>query len=92
MKRATGSIRMGGKLMNKKLLKLEQKIVKEIATPKYKYLKVGTKLSIHLDKRVVITCTEGYYHDTVRYPRKIRILWLGKKKTWIKLIPLERVQ
>lgn len=83
-------IRMGDKVMSKKLMKLEERIQKEIATPKHKYLSIGN-LSIHLDKRVKSTCTEGKYHDPVCYPKKIRILWRGKKSFWIKCIPLERV-
>jgi hypothetical protein len=80
---------MGDKVMSKKLMKLEKRIAKEIATPKHKYLSIGN-LSIHLDKRYVSGCTEGRYHDPITFPKKLRILWVGKN-TWVKVIPLEKV-
>ena len=79
-------IRSGDKVMNKKLLKLEEKIIREIATPKHKYLKFG-KLSIHLDKAKISICTEGRYHDPIHFPRQIRILFISHKKLLVKTIP-----
>lgn len=99
MKRATGNIRSGGKIMNKKLLRQEQQIQKEIATPGHKYLKIG-HLSIHLDPRSICTCTEGQYHSPLVTPKRIRFMYnrritlglLGYSHTvcWVRCIDLTR--
>lgn len=78
--------KMGDKIMSKKVAKREKKIQKEFSTPKHKYFKMGN-LSIHLDKASKSTCTEGRYHAPIYFPKKIRIMWRGKRG-WIKCIPL----
>ena len=74
-------IRVGDKVMNRQLVKLEAKIVREIATPKYKYPHLG-RLSIHYRKRrkkpYII---EGMFYlenHGKTFPPAITIIWQGK--------------
>ena len=74
-------IRISDKVMNKQLVKLEARIVREIATPKYKYFHLG-RLSIHYRKR----CKKPYIIEGKFYPENhgktfppaITIIWQGK--------------
>ena len=74
-------IRAGDKVMNKRLVKLEARIVREIATPKHKYFRLG-KLSIHYRKRRRLPyIIEGKFHPenyNKTFTPKITIMWCGK--------------
>lgn len=70
--------RTGDKVASRKMARLEARIVKEIATPKHKYLNLG-RLSVHYDCARDSYNTEGIWHAPIHFPAQIRILYLGRK-------------
>ena len=84
--------RTSDKVMNKQLVKLEARIVREIAMPKYRYFHLG-KLSVHYRKRR----RQPYIVEGKIYPEnhsktflpQITIMWQGKRG-FIKSIPLRK--
>lgn len=81
--------RIGDKVMSTKIAKLEQAIIKDIATPRHKYLRLG-RLSVHYDKARTKYCTEGVWHAPVYIFAQLRILYLGRKHVWVHTIKCGR--
>ena len=70
--------RIGDKIMSRKIAQIERAIIKDIATPKHRYLKLG-RLSVHYDRARTSYCTEGTWHAPIYFPAKLRILYFGRK-------------
>ena len=70
--------RTGDKVMSRKIAKIENAIIRDIAKPKHKYLNLG-RLSVHYDQARTSYHTEGVWHAPIYFPAQLRILWMSKK-------------
>lgn len=79
---------MGDKILSRRVARLEREIIRDIAKPKHKYFKLGA-LSVHYDQGRTSYCTEGVWHDSIRFCPQLRILWM-RKHIWVRTIKLGR--